>query len=46
MAVVNEMLISGLQRELVNWAVGGATMVVLILAVVGLCTVVKAVAAR
>lgn len=41
-----QMLLNGLAREAVNYAVGGAVLLVIILAVIGACTVVKAVAAR
>ena len=34
-----------LQAELLNWAVGGCTLMVIALAVVGCCAVIKAVAA-
>ena len=40
------MLIEGIKAELVNYAVAGGVMIVLLLAVVGLCTVVKAVTVR
>ena len=46
MEAINAMLIEGIKAELVNYAVAGGVMIVLLLAVVGLCTVVKAVTAR
>lgn len=41
-----QMLLEGLAEEAVNYAVGGTVLMVLILAIIGGCTVIKAVFAR
>lgn len=46
MDAINAMLIEGIKAELVNYAAAGGVMIVMLLAIVGLCTVVKAVTAR
>ena len=46
MEAINAMLIDGIKAELVNYAAAGSVMIVMLLAIVGLCTVVKAVTAR
>ena len=41
-----EQFVEGFMRELLNYAVAGGVLTVIILATVGFCTVVKAVCAR
>lgn len=41
-----QMIASALEAKMLDWVIGGGTLIVILLAVIGLCTVVRAVMER